>query len=125
MNAPAQTYPGLRLLVVEDEAFIAMEVEEMLHELGCEVIATASTVDRALACVRRGGIDGALLDANLHGHSVLPVAEELAGSAVPFVLLTGYSRRESDPPLLREARRVSKPFSLSSLSAAIGETLLR
>ena len=42
-----------------------------------------------------------------------------------FILLTGYSRRESDPPLLREARRVSKPFSLSSLSAAIGETLLR
>ena len=125
MTAPAQAFPGLRLLVVEDEAFIAMEVEDMLHALGCEVVDTASTVDKALACVRRGGIDGALLDANLHGHSVLPVAEELAGSAVPFVLLTGYSRRENDPPLLREARRVSKPFNLSSLSAAIGETLLR
>ncbi len=125
MNARAQSFPGLRLLVVEDEAFIAMDIEEMLHELRCEIIATASTVDVALAYVRRGGIDGALLDSNLDGDSVLPVAEELAGSAVPFILLTGYSRRESDPPLLREARRVSKPFSLSSLSAAISETLLR
>lgn len=125
MNAPAPTFPGLRLLVVEDEAFIAMELEEMLHELRCEIIATASTVDDALAYVRRGGIDGALLDLNLHGDSVFPVAEELAVSAVPFILLTGYSRRESDPPLLREARRVNKPFSLTSLSAAIGETLLR
>jgi len=125
MNTPTQSFPGLRLLVVEDEVFIAMEIEEMLCELGCEVVATASTVDNALVCVRRGGIDGALLDANLRGDSVLPVAEELAGSAVPFVLLSGYSRRESDPPLLREARRVSKPCSLSSLSAAIGETLLR
>ena len=125
MNAQAQGLLGLRLLIVEDEAFIAMDLEEMLHELRCEVVATASTVAIALACVRRGGIDGALLDSNLHGESVLPVAENLAGSAVPFILVTGYPRRASDPPLLREARRVSKPFSLSSLSAAIGETLLR
>jgi CheY-like chemotaxis protein len=125
MKARGPSFPGLRVLVVEDEAFIAMELEEMLHELRCEIIATASTVDDALAYARRGGIDGALLDLNLHGDSVLPVADELAGSAVSFILLTGYSLRESDPPLLREARRVSKPFSLSILSAAIGETLLR
>jgi CheY-like chemotaxis protein len=125
MSARGQGFPGLRVLVVEDEAFIAMEVEDMLLELGCEVVATASTVDRALAHVRRGGIDGALLDFNLHGDSVLPVAEELAEAAVPFILVTGYPRRESDPPLLREARRVGKPFSLSGLSAAIGETLIR
>lgn len=125
MNAQAQSFSGLRLLVVEDEAFIALDIEEMLLELGCKVVATASTVDVALACVRRGGIDGALLDANLSGNSVLPVAEELADSAMPFILLTGYPRRESDPLLLRDARRVSKPFSLSSLSAAISDMLLR
>ena len=124
MNVREKSFPGLRVLVVEDEAFIAMELEEMLQELRCEIVATASTVDDALAYVRQGGIDGALLDLNLHGNSVLPVAEELAGSSVPFILMTGYSRRESDPPLLREARRVSKPFTLSSLSAAISETLL-
>lgn len=124
MNAPERNFAGLRVLIVEDEAFIAMDIEQMLLELGCEVIATASTVDGALAHVRRGGIDGALLDSNLHGLSILPVAEELTAAAVPFILLTGYSRRESDPPLLPEARRVSKPFSLSHLSAAIGDTLL-
>jgi CheY-like chemotaxis protein len=125
VSAGNRSFPGLRVLVVEDEAFIAMEVEDMLQDLGCEIVATASTVDKALAHVRQGGIDGALLDFNLHGVSVLPVAEELAEAAVPFILVTGYPRRESDPPLLREARRVAKPFSLSGLSAAIGETLIR
>lgn len=125
MNVRERSFPGLRVLVVEDEAFIAMDLEQMLQELGCEIIGTASTVDGALAQVRRGGIDGALLDSNLHGASVLPVAEALTEADVPFILLTGYSRRDSDPPLLREARRVSKPFSLASLSTAIGETLLR
>lgn len=115
----------MRVLVVEDEAFLAMDIEELLRQLDCEVVATASTVEAALAHVRRGGIDGAILDLNLHGASVLPVAEALAGAEIPFVLLTGYPRRESDPSPLREARRIGKPFSVASLSVALAETLLR
>jgi DNA-binding response OmpR family regulator len=125
MNAEARSFPGLRVLVVEDEAFISLHVEDMVRALSCEVIATASTVDAALASVRNGGIDCALLDLNLHGSSVLPVAEALAGFGLPFVLATGSPRRESDPALLLDARRVNKPFSLASLSAAIGDALSR
>jgi CheY-like chemotaxis protein len=125
MNAEARSFPGLRVLVVEDEAFISLHVEDMVRALSCEVIATASTVDAALASVRNGGIDCALLDLNLHGSSVLPVAEALAGFGLPFVLATGSPRRESDPALLREAYRIDKPFSLASLSDAIGDALFR
>lgn len=83
---------GLRLLVVEDEALVAMALEDMLDGMGCVVVDVAGTVSRgvALAADDRLSIDGAILDVNLGGEKVYPVAERLAARGVPFVFCTGY-----------------------------------
>jgi CheY-like chemotaxis protein len=83
---------GLRLLVVEDEALVAMELEDMLDELGCVVVDVAGTVSRGVALAGDSGVplDGAILDVNLGGEKVYPVAERLAQRGVPFVFCTGY-----------------------------------
>lgn len=84
---------GLRLLLVEDEAMIAMMVEDMLSELGCVVVEVAGSVSRGLAVADKGAleIDGAVLDVNLGTETVYPVAEALRARGVPFVFSTGYS----------------------------------
>jgi CheY-like chemotaxis protein len=110
---------GLRVLVAEDEVLILMEIEEMLRELGCEIVGPAATVEAAVAAVRGHHLDGALLDLNLHGESVLPAAEELASRSVPFLLVTGYPSRAGDAQALRDAPRLKKPFSLQSLTDAM------
>ena len=83
---------GLRVLVVEDEALVAMQLEDMLDELGCVVVDVAGTVSRgvALAADAAVALDGAILDVNLGGEKVYPVAERLAARGVPFVFCTGY-----------------------------------
>ena len=88
----AQLLAGLRLLVVEDEAMIAMALEDLLGSLGCVVVDVAGTVSRgvALANCTSLTIDGAILDVNLGGEKVYPVAESLAARGVPFVFCTGY-----------------------------------
>jgi CheY-like chemotaxis protein len=88
----ADPLSGLRLLVVEDEALVAMQLEDMLGELGCVVVDVAGTVSRgvALAADAEVRLDGAILDVNLGGEKVYPVAERLAERGVPFVFCTGY-----------------------------------
>ena len=83
---------GLRLLVVEDEAMIALALEDMLDALGCEVVGVAGTLRTALAMARDDDLpmDGAILDVNLGGEPVYPVAKALAARGVPFVFCTGY-----------------------------------
>ncbi|WP_052389328.1 response regulator [Belnapia moabensis] len=90
----AASLGSLRLLVVEDEALVAMLVEDELTEAGATVLGTAATVEDALhrieAACADGGLDGCLLDMNLGGRSALPVADRLAQRGVPFVFMTGY-----------------------------------
>jgi CheY-like chemotaxis protein len=82
---------GLRLLVVEDEALVAMLIEDILLDLDCVVIGPVGTVAQALALLHREEIDGALLDVNLGGgERSYPVADALAARDVPFVFVTGY-----------------------------------
>ena len=85
---------GLRLLVVEDEAVIALMIESMLDSLGCVVVDVASTLSRglAIACNESLPLDGAVLDINLGGEHVYPVAERLRKRHVPFIFSTGYGR---------------------------------
>ena len=113
-DAPPLT--GLRLLLVEDEAMVAMMVEDMLSELGCVVVDVAGTVSRAVALADDASllIDGALLDVNLGGETVYPVAEALAARGVPFIFSTGYSisgitARFTHVPIL------AKPYKLDAL----------
>ena len=65
---------GLKVLVVEDEYYIALSIEMFLEDLGCEVLGPVATIEEALAIVRSEGLDGVLLDANLKGTSSTPVA---------------------------------------------------
>jgi CheY-like chemotaxis protein len=83
---------GRRVLIVEDEFLLAIELEALLKEKGCEVLGPALTVEGALAFVYGEESDFALLDVNLKGLRATPVAAALRERGVPFVLLTGYSR---------------------------------
>jgi CheY-like chemotaxis protein len=103
---------GRRLLVVEDEYLVAADLTESLEEMGAQVVGPVGSVEAALEKVRTDGhrLDGAVLDVNLRGERVYPVAEALAAHGVPFVFTTGV-RQGRDPggilpsAVVREARR--------------------
>jgi PAS domain S-box-containing protein len=91
-KAPASGMTG-RLLVVEDEALIAMELCKDLGQLGWEIVGPASTIEEALELIDGSPLpDAAVLDVNLCGRAVYPVAERLQALGVPFVFCTGYQR---------------------------------
>lgn len=119
----AVTLKGRRILVVEDELMIAMLVEDMLADLGCTVVGPAHTLDAALKLVEsEGQIDAALLDVNLAGQPVFPVADALRARHVPPIFSTGYGEaglRESDAgaPVLQ------KPFRAGDLARALQDAL--
>jgi len=120
--ARGPTLSGLRVLLVEDEAMVAMMIEDMLSDLGCQVIGPASRVSRALDLLEHDGIDAAVLDVNLGGEAVFPVADRLAAAGVPFVFSTGYGTAGLDA---RHAARpvLQKPYSRERLAAALAGAL--
>ena len=103
---------GLRVLVVEDETLVAMLLEDMLADHGCEVAATASRIPQALEIIDReaGALQAAILDVNLAGQPSFPIAEALAERGVPFVFATGYGSGGL-PEAWREQPTLQKPFS--------------
>jgi len=114
---------GRTLLIVEDEMLVALMLEEMLRELGCHVAATASSVRSALAAAESKPLDGAVLDVNLGGEPVYPVARRLKDLGVPFVFSSGYAQADIDPafasvPLIR------KPYRLSTVESTLVRTFL-
>ena len=112
----------LRILAVEDEALIAMELEAMLEDLGHEVIGPASTVEDALALLQRAAPDAAVVDANLGGQSARPVVETLSKAGIPMVLASGYEARELNN-LEISGVLVRKPYSERDLENALEEVL--
>jgi CheY-like chemotaxis protein len=123
--AQTETIPdGTRVLIVEDEAIIAMTAEDMIEEMGGTVAATATTFGEALAAAERGAFDVALLDINLNGIDSLPVAALLRALGRPFVFTTGYGAAGSGEEYA-DAPLVTKPYRLHELAAAIGAALGR
>ena len=105
-----------RVLVVEDEWLIAAEIGRALEGVGAVVLGPAHSVEQALALLRdEAAPDAALLDVNLRGEPVTPVALALAGRGVPFALVTAYAAGDILEPLLRAAPRVGKPFTAAGL----------
>src|SRR5262247_3630534 len=81
---------GLRVLVVEDEMMVSMLIEDMLSDLGCTVVGPASRLDEAMELARQGGLDCAVLDVNLGGQPIFPLADLLRQQGAPFAFATGY-----------------------------------
>ena len=114
---------GRRVLLVEDEAMIAMLLEDMLGDLGCEVLGPAYAIGQALElAAEHAEIDVAILDVNLGGRPVFDVADLLRARQVPLVFSTGYGegglrKEDQGTPVL------SKPFRLDDLAAALRQAL--
>lgn len=115
---------GLRILLVEDETLVAMMIEDMLHDLGCTVVAIAGSVSEGLALAGDAALelDGAVLDVNLGGEKVFPVAERLKRRGVPFVFSTGYGTAGivaefADAPIL------AKPYGSVALQDMLASSI--
>ena len=124
MEKRFEVLAGLRILVVEDEVMIAMMLEDMLHEFGCSVVGYAASIEKALASIASNALDGVLLDMNIRGANTLRVAEELLRRSVPFLLVTGYGDREVDPPEIKTAPRLVKPFNQQELARRMTEVFV-
>jgi CheY-like chemotaxis protein len=112
--ASSSELTGLRVLVVEDEAAISLLLEDMLLDFGCEVIGPAARLAAALDTLAREKVDLAILDVNVAGEPIYPVAEALAERSIPFVFSTGYGSAG-----IRDAYRnrpvLQKPFAQNDL----------
>ena len=120
MKSPSQDAGARswRVLVVEDEMLIGMLLEDMLIDLGHVVVDIVPRLDEALAAVKRGDFDVAILDVHLSGQSVFPVAELLAGRGTPFVFATGYGERGLPEPY-RDRPILQKPFARDDLERVL------
>lgn len=105
---------GLRILVVEDEFLLALEVEAALIDFGCSVIGPFAKLSKALDAARSERLDAAVLDINLNGEMVFPLAEYLDSQGIPFVFLTGYVS-SSVPDRYRDFKRLQKPLRAETL----------
>lgn len=117
----ASSLKGARVLIVEDAVLLALELETGLSDAGAEVIGPAYELEEAMALLDRP-IDAAVLDANLNGRSVMPVAEALAARHVPFVFATGYGEAGGAPGGF-DAPVIRKPYDVTQVAAAVAEIL--
>lgn len=107
---------GLRILIVEDSLLLALELEQGLTELGAEIVGSAAEVGEAMAMIDRP-FDAAVLDANLDGASVMPVAEALHAMGRPFIFATGYADKAG--PAGFDAPIVRKPYNVGQIARAL------
>jgi len=115
---------GFLVLVVEDEVLLALDLELTLKRHGWRVLGPAATVAAALRLLGEGEPPAvALLDVNLRGELVTPVAEALRARGVPFVLVSAYDRLDLVAPALAGAPNVGKPFDEGHLLAALTQAI--
>lgn len=115
---PRSGLRDLKVLLLEDSELIAMHMEEMLADAGCDVVATLDTVAGALDFIRSNSVDAAVLDVNLRGEKVFGVAADLKSRGIPFVFSTGAGERFI-PPQFDAAPHLSKPFEAEELWIAL------
>ena len=107
---------GGSVFLVEDEVMIRMMVADMLEELGHTVAAEAGRIDEALGILQSTQFDLAIIDVNLAGHSIYPVAQAVKALKRPFILATGYGAL---PDELQGNPSLSKPFQIEQLAEMI------
>jgi len=121
-RARVTAFSGLRVLVVEDEATVAMLIEDMLEELGCEIAASVASVSRAMDIAPVVDVDLAMLDVNVAGEMVFPVALLLQERQIPVLFSTGYGMAGL-PSEFSACQVLAKPFSQSDLVAKLALSL--
>ena len=118
---PAAALDGLKVLVVEDEPMIALQLEVVFEDAGAEVL-LARTVDRSLSLIEDRRPDAAILDVNLGlGVTCEPVTDRLRADAIPFVLHSGDLARLGELVLEIGAPVIPKPASEAALVAAVAD----
>jgi len=115
---------GLHVLLVEDEALVAMMLEDMLGDLGCTVVGPAARLEDAQRLLDKEEIDAAVLDINLAGEKVFPVADRLDSNHVPFVFASGYGEAGLDQRH-KTHKVLQKPYSLAALRQALAQEVMR
>lgn len=110
------------VLLVEDESLIRMMIAEMIEELGHSVAGEASNIADALSLAQTATIEFAILDINLAGSKIDPVAEILSRRGVPFIFASGYGAAGL-PGAFRDRAVLQKPFLIERLSEAIEAAL--
>lgn len=113
---------GLKILIVEDSLLLALELEQGLTDLGAEIVGSAAEVGEAMTMIDRP-FDAAVLDANLDGASVMPVAEALHAMGRPFIFATGYADKAG--PTGFDAPIVRKPYNVGQIARALASVCAR
>ena len=108
-SAALDTILQPRILIIEDEAILALLLEEFLVDAGFEIAGVAGRLETALALIKQGQFDAAILDANLAGVSSGPAASALAAGGVPFIVVSGYLPPSNSRTRFPEQRRLQKP----------------
>jgi CheY-like chemotaxis protein len=118
----ARSLEGLRVLVVEDDYLISLLFDEMLTSAGCVVVGPLPRLADAIEVAAKESCDAAVLDVNLGGERVYPVAKILAERRVPFIFVTGYSG-DVLPREYAEQPRIAKPFRAAQLLNALSNAI--
>ena len=122
VGAPFMT--GLRVLVVEDEGLIAMVLDDYLRDLGCTVVGPLPNIAMARDALDTEEFDVALLDINLGGYSVFPVADELMARGIAFGFMTAHNV-DTLPARYQDMISVSKPYTAVDVERAVKQLALR
>jgi CheY-like chemotaxis protein len=110
------------VLLVEDEVMIRMMVADMLEEVGYTIAAEAGDIDEAIRLVQATDFDIAILDVNVNGKVITPVAEAVQLRGLPFVFATGYGA-QGLPEKFRDRPTIQKPFQIETLARTIESVL--
>jgi DNA-binding LytR/AlgR family response regulator len=111
----AEALVSMRVLLVEDNFIIALDLAGLVREAGAEPVGPVASVRDGMAAIEAGGIDAAILDINLGEENALALADELDSRAIPFAFATGYSPDDILPPERAEVPVLAKPYSATEV----------
>jgi DNA-binding NtrC family response regulator len=112
---------GKRILVVEDEAIVALMVEDILGDCGATVVGSARTIEEGMAMATSEDLDAAVLDVNVRGLRIDPIVEVLTARGIPFLLATGYGKVEFANG--QHALHIEKPYTPENLAKGLANAL--
>jgi DNA-binding response OmpR family regulator len=121
-QAPGDSLPGRRILIVEDDPFITLALEDTLTDFGMVVAGAARTLNDALGLARSAAFDLALLDVNIGHDKIDPVADAIHARGIPFIFTTGCGRAGLPEAYSRQAI-IEKPFYVEEILRALRDEL--